>query len=109
MLSAMTIGAGAAGMASSQENSARGHHAGLGKSCTTGKTGPCRDRTTAAVSDRTRGRREGGAMPIINRIAEFHAEMTEWRRRIHAGPETAFEERETAALVAELLQSFGVA
>jgi hippurate hydrolase len=48
-------------------------------------------------------------MPIINRIAEFHAEMTEWRRRIHAHPETAFEERETAALVADLLASFGIA
>ena len=48
-------------------------------------------------------------MPIINRIAEFHAEMTEWRRRIHAHPETAFEERETAALVAGLLASFGIA
>jgi amidohydrolase len=48
-------------------------------------------------------------MPIINRIAEFHPEMTEWRRRIHAHPETAFEERETAALVAELLASFGIA
>ena len=48
-------------------------------------------------------------MPIINRIAEFHAEMTEWRRRIHAHPETAFEERETAALVGELLASFGIA
>jgi hippurate hydrolase len=48
-------------------------------------------------------------MPIINRIVEFHADMTEWRRKIHAHPETAFEERETAALVAELLQSFGIA
>jgi amidohydrolase len=48
-------------------------------------------------------------MPVINRIAEFHAEMTEWRHRIHARPETAFEERETAALVSELLQSFGIA
>jgi amidohydrolase len=48
-------------------------------------------------------------MPIINRIAEFHAEMTEWRHRIHTHPETAFEERETAALVAGLLQSFGIA
>src|SRR6516225_9026623 len=47
-------------------------------------------------------------MPIINRIAEFHAEMTEWRHRIHAHPETAFEERQTAALVAELLRSFGL-
>lgn len=47
-------------------------------------------------------------MPIINRIAEFHAEMTGWRHRIHAHPETAFEEHETAELVAELLQSFGI-
>jgi hippurate hydrolase len=28
-------------------------------------------------------------MPIINRIAEFHAEMTAWRRDLHAHPETA--------------------
>lgn len=48
-------------------------------------------------------------MPVINRIAEFHAEMAEWRQRIHAHPETAFEERETATLVAGLLESFGIA
>ena len=47
-------------------------------------------------------------MPIINRIANFHAEMTEWRHRIHAHPETAFEEHNTAELVSELLQSFGI-
>jgi amidohydrolase len=47
-------------------------------------------------------------MPVINRIAEFHAEMAEWRHQIHAHPETAFEERDTARLVAELLQSFGL-
>src|SRR6266550_165446 len=47
-------------------------------------------------------------MPIINRIADFHAEMTEWRHRIHAHPETAFEEHDTAALVAGLLESFGI-
>src|SRR5215472_16997859 len=47
-------------------------------------------------------------MPIINRVAEFHAEMAQWRRQIHAHPETAFEEHQTAALVAELLESFGV-
>jgi amidohydrolase len=47
-------------------------------------------------------------MPIINRIADFHSEMTEWRHRIHAHPETAFEEHNTAALVSELLESFGV-
>ena len=47
-------------------------------------------------------------MPIINRIADFHAEMAEWRQQIHAHPETAFEEHRTAELVAELLESFGI-
>jgi hippurate hydrolase len=48
-------------------------------------------------------------MPIINRIAEFHAEMTRWRHQIHAHPETAFEEYKTAELISELLESFGIA
>lgn len=47
-------------------------------------------------------------MPVINRIADFHPEMTQWRQRIHAHPETAFEEHETAKLVSELLESFGI-
>jgi len=47
-------------------------------------------------------------MPVINRVAEFHAEMTQWRHQIHAHPETAFEEHKTAELVAGLLESFGV-
>jgi hippurate hydrolase len=47
-------------------------------------------------------------MPIINRIADFHAEMTEWRHRLHANPETAFEEHKTAEFVAERLTSFGI-
>ena len=47
-------------------------------------------------------------MPIINRIADFQAEMTEWRHRLHAHPETAFEEHETSEFVAERLTSFGV-
>src|SRR5215469_9850650 len=47
-------------------------------------------------------------MPAINRIADFHAEMAEWRHRIHAHPETAFEEHKTAELVCRLLQSFGL-
>ncbi|MBW8268926.1 M20 aminoacylase family protein [Caldovatus aquaticus] len=46
-------------------------------------------------------------MPIINRIAEFHAEMTEWRRDLHAHPELGFEETRTSALVAERLRRFG--
>ena len=47
-------------------------------------------------------------MPIINRIAEYHEELTEWRRHIHSHPETAFEEHQTAAFVAEKLKSFGI-
>jgi hippurate hydrolase len=48
-------------------------------------------------------------MPIVNRIAEFHPDMTAWRRDIHAHPETAFEEHRTSEVVAEKLKSFGVA
>jgi hippurate hydrolase len=47
-------------------------------------------------------------MHIINRIASFHDDMTAWRRDIHAHPETAFEERRTAALIADKLRSFGI-
>jgi hippurate hydrolase len=47
-------------------------------------------------------------MPIVNRIAEFQADMTAWRRQIHAHPETAFEEKQTADLVADRLKSFGI-
>lgn len=47
-------------------------------------------------------------MPIINRIADFQPDMTEWRRHIHAHPETAFEEHQTAAFVAGKLESFGI-
>ncbi|MEQ8395745.1 M20 aminoacylase family protein [Thalassobaculum sp.] len=47
-------------------------------------------------------------MPINNRIAEFHPDMTEWRRDIHAHPEIKFEEHRTAALVADKLESWGI-
>jgi metal-dependent amidase/aminoacylase/carboxypeptidase family protein len=47
-------------------------------------------------------------MPIINRIAEFQSDMTEWRRDIHARPEAAFEERRTADFVAQQLAAFGL-
>jgi hippurate hydrolase len=48
-------------------------------------------------------------MPVINRIADFQAEMAEWRHNLHAHPETAFAEHRTADLVARLLESFGIA
>jgi len=47
-------------------------------------------------------------MPIVNRIAEFHKDVTEWRRDIHANPELQFDVHRTAALVAEKLKEFGV-
>ena len=47
-------------------------------------------------------------MPIINRIAEFHREMREWRRDLHAHPELALQETRTSSVVQERLQSFGV-
>ena len=47
-------------------------------------------------------------MPIVNRIAEFHADVTAWRRDIHAHPELQFDVHRTAALVAEKLREFGV-
>ncbi len=46
-------------------------------------------------------------MPILNRIADFHAEMTAWRRDFHAHPETAFEEVRTSGIVAAKLREFG--
>ena len=46
-------------------------------------------------------------MPIINRIADFHDEMTAWRRDLHAHPETAFEEFRTSDFVAGKLAEFG--
>ena len=47
-------------------------------------------------------------MPIINRIADFHDDMTAWRRDIHAHPELGLEEHRTSALVADKLRAFGV-
>ncbi len=47
-------------------------------------------------------------MPIVNRVAGFHADMTAWRRHLHAHPELGFEEHGTAAFVAGKLREFGV-
>ncbi|MFN0043409.1 MAG: M20 aminoacylase family protein [Alphaproteobacteria bacterium] len=48
-------------------------------------------------------------MAVINRIAEFQADMTAWRREIHRHPETAFEEHRTSEFVASKLAEFGIA
>jgi hippurate hydrolase len=47
-------------------------------------------------------------MPVINRIADFHPEMTAWRRDFHEHPELGFEEIRTAGIVARKLREFGV-
>jgi hippurate hydrolase len=46
-------------------------------------------------------------MKIIERIAEFHDDLTNWRRDIHAHPELGFEEQRTSELVAQKLAEFG--
>ena len=47
-------------------------------------------------------------MNLIPEIVTQSAELTDWRRHIHAHPELAFEETQTAAFVAEKLRSFGI-
>jgi hippurate hydrolase len=46
-------------------------------------------------------------MPIVNRIADLHGEITEWRRDIHAHPELQYDVHRTAASVADKLKAFG--
>jgi len=46
-------------------------------------------------------------MPIVNRIADLHDEITAWRRDIHAHPELQYDVHRTAGTVADKLRSFG--
>jgi amidohydrolase len=46
-------------------------------------------------------------MPISDRIAGLHPEVTAWRRDLHAHPELLFDVHRTAALVADKLKTFG--
>lgn len=46
-------------------------------------------------------------MPIKNRLAEMHDEITGWRRDIHQHPEILYDTHRTSALVAEKLNEFG--
>jgi hippurate hydrolase len=46
-------------------------------------------------------------MPIINRVADLHGEITGWRQDIHAHPELLYDVHRTAAGVAEKLKAFG--
>lgn len=47
-------------------------------------------------------------MKVIDAIADFHDDLTAWRRDIHAHPELGFEESRTADIVAAKLESFGL-
>ena len=47
-------------------------------------------------------------MAIVNRIGNFHDDMTAWRRDLHQHPELGFEEERTSRFVAEKLAEFGV-
>src|SRR5437867_2686693 len=46
-------------------------------------------------------------MPIVNRIADLHGEITAWRHGIHAHPELLYDVQRTAAAVAGKLKHFG--
>jgi hippurate hydrolase len=46
-------------------------------------------------------------MPIVNRIADIAAEITAWRRDLHAHPELLYDVHRTAASVSEKLKAFG--
>ncbi|WP_371059223.1 M20 aminoacylase family protein [Rhodosalinus sp. 5P4] len=46
-------------------------------------------------------------MPVKNRFAEMHDEITAWRRDLHENPEILFDTHRTAGLVAEKLRAFG--
>ena len=47
-------------------------------------------------------------MPVINRIADFAADMTAWRQHLHTIPELGFDCPKTAAFIQERLEEFGV-
>jgi hippurate hydrolase len=46
-------------------------------------------------------------MPIKNRLAELHEEITAWRRDIHENPELMYDTQRTSAFVAAMLRDFG--
>ena len=46
-------------------------------------------------------------MPIVNRVADLHADITAWRHDLHTHPELLYDVHRTAAVVAEKLKAFG--
>ncbi len=47
-------------------------------------------------------------MPIVNRFADFQADIVAWRHDLHEHPELLYDVHRTAATVAEKLRAFGV-
>lgn len=47
-------------------------------------------------------------MPIKNRFADLHADITAWRRHLHRIPELQFDLPKTSAFVEEKLRGFGI-
>ncbi|MDK3072356.1 M20 aminoacylase family protein [Sedimentitalea sp. JM2-8] len=47
-------------------------------------------------------------MPIKNRLAEMHGEITGWRRYLHQHPELMYDVENTAAFVVDRLRDFGI-
>jgi amidohydrolase len=47
-------------------------------------------------------------MPPLDSIADYHDQLTTWRRDIHAHPELGFEEQRTSDFVAGKLEEFGI-
>ncbi len=47
-------------------------------------------------------------MPIVNRFADFHADIVAWRHDLHEHPELLYDVHRTATIVAEKLRAFGV-
>jgi amidohydrolase len=46
-------------------------------------------------------------MPIVNRVADLHADITEWRHDLHMHPELQYDVHRTAGSVADKLKAFG--
>jgi hippurate hydrolase len=46
-------------------------------------------------------------MPIVNRVADLHKDITAWRRDLHEHPELLYDVHRTAQTVAEKLKAFG--
>jgi hippurate hydrolase len=46
-------------------------------------------------------------MPIVNRVADLHKDITAWRRDLHEHPELLYDVHRTAQTVADKLKEFG--